>query len=159
MTTRNPPSSRPGSGAKHLTVLSTLRKRIQDEAISVVVLIVEDERIDAGFIETPLVRLFGERARFDLAQNLTAMAERLAQQTYDVVLLDDRLQGRASAEIALQIIRAQADRLPVIVVSRLVTRARTNVLMQLGVYAVIAKEDIDSTLLGQTILDAVAQAR
>jgi DNA-binding NarL/FixJ family response regulator len=157
MSTSNPPSSRAGTGAKHLALLSAMRKRIQDEDLKVSILIVEDERVDAGFIETPLGRLFGARARFDLAQNLTALTERLKKNRYDVVLLDDRLEGKPTAEIALESIRIHAAQLPVIVVSRLVTRQRTKDLMRLGVHAVIAKEDIDPAMLGQIILDAITR--
>jgi DNA-binding NtrC family response regulator len=155
MSTSDPKTSRERTGAAHLLRLSALRKRIQDDGINPSLLVVEDERMDAHFIETPLRRLFGHEMRIDIAPTVKAMTDALKQRRYDVVLLDDRMDGGVTTETTLPQIRARLAKVPVIVVSRLLTRVRVAELARLGCHAVHGKEDLDSTILGEAILNAL----
>jgi CheY-like chemotaxis protein len=155
MSTSEPKPSRDRTGALHLQRQSTLRKRIQDDGINPALLVVEDERLDAHFIETPLRRLFGAKVRVDIAPTVQAMAAALKQRRYDVIVLDDRMDGGVQSETTLPQIRARAAKAPIIVVSRLLTRARKAELQRLGFQSIHAKEDLDSVVLGEAILNAL----
>lgn len=155
MSTSEPKPSRDRTGAAHLQRKSMLRKRILDNAINPTLLVVEDERMDAHFIETPLRRLFSADVRIDVAPTVKAMADALKQRRYDVILLDDRMDGDIRTEATLPQIRARLANVPVIVVSRMLTRSRIAELQRLGCYAIRGKEDLDSVVLGETILNAL----
>lgn len=159
MNTKDNRSSRLPAGALHLARLSTLRNRIQTEAPTASILIVEDDAVDARFLETQLARLFGDRAHFVVVPTLRQMSEQIDLNDHDIILLDDRLAGRASAEDGLARIRARRPDAVITVVSRLVTRQRSFELKQQGAYAVIAKEDLDSASLGELVLEAIARRR
>jgi DNA-binding NtrC family response regulator len=155
MTKLKPKSGDATGGALHLARQSALRKKIQEDSINPSMLIVEDESMDAHFIETPLRRLFGDKAKIKLATTVTELAEALKTGTFDVVLLDDRLDLGATVETTLPMIRATSATLPVIVVSHLITRGRKIELQRLGVPVILMKDEIDSYVIGEAVLKAL----
>ena len=158
MSPSDPKAARPRTGAHHLARQSVLRKRIQDEQIKPVVLIVEDERLDAHFVETPLRRLFGISAKIDIATSVAGLVEKLKMAKYNVILLDDRIDQNTTADQSIPLIRQHQPKVPIVVFSRLLTRKRRAELQRLHCHSIHGKEDLDSAVLGEAILTALGHA-
>jgi CheY-like chemotaxis protein len=141
--------------ADYLALSSLLRKRVQADGVNPAVLLVEDSKSDAYFIELPLRRLLGDGATIEIVHSVKAIRASLESGHFDVIVLDDHMDGGARAEATLQLIRLSQATVPVIVVSHLLTRLRKSQLSQLGLAGVFEKEDLTSVVLGKAILAAI----
>jgi CheY-like chemotaxis protein len=141
--------------AEHLALSSFLRKRVQSECLSPAVLVVDNSSIDACLILVPLRRLLGVDATIVIVESIAAMKGALEQRTFDVIVLDDHMDGGARAETTLPLIRAHQSTVPVILVAHLLTRLRKSQLNQMGCVGVFEKEDLNSVVLGGALLTAL----
>lgn len=142
------------TGGGHLERRSALLKRVQALPRKPRILVVEDREQDVRFIETSLRRWFGPDLAVSVARTLKAMAD-TSRQSFDVVLLDDRLDGSHRSEASVPILRASGHAGPIIVISALLTNARQAELRRLGVTEMILKDDADGARLAELVIDAL----
>jgi DNA-binding NtrC family response regulator len=143
-------SSIPGS--VHLEKRSALLKRIRARGTRLDVLVVDDRQQDANFVETTLRMLFGADATVTVATTVQAMQTSLAERVFSVIVLDDRMDGDATADTTIPLILSSRNQGPIIVLSGLLTRARIAELKRLGASEMLIKDDADSSRMAEVIL-------
>jgi DNA-binding response OmpR family regulator len=143
------------TGGAHLARRSALLKRIHGLGLHIDLLIVEDRSQDAHFITKPLGRLFGEHAKLSIAPTVDDLKIALGRGTYTAIILDDRMDAGATADLTFPLIRAAGHEGPILVVSGILTNARRAELKRLGAEIVLTKDELDSVELGDRILRAL----
>lgn len=132
-------------------------KRVQRLAAKPDILIVEDQSFDAAALATALRLVFGADVAVRIATKVSEMRAAVTARLPTIVLLDDRLAARTTAEATLPLLRQDGFAGAVIVLAGLLTKQRQAELMRLGAFEVIHKDDIDSTRVGETILRAMGE--
>ena len=155
MTSSRSRDDQPVTGGAHLARRSALVKRIHALPSHIDLLIVEDKAQDAHFISKPLESLFGKQARLSIAVSVAELKAVLAKSKFSAIILDDRLDKGATADATVPLIRAAGHAGPIIVVSALLTRARTAELKRLGVEGMLTKDEVGSVALGERLLAAL----
>ena len=143
------------TGGAHLERRSALLKRITALDLTLDILIVEDKAQDAHFITKPLGRLFGARAKMTIAATVAEMAALLKAHRFAVIILDDRMDIKATADDTVPVIRKSGHAGPILLVSGQLTNPRRATLKRLGLEIIMTKDEIDSVELGDQILKAL----
>ena len=115
-------------------------------------MIIDDDARDADVLASSLRLLFGHQVTITQVRALRAIAKAIADTKPDVVFLDDRLAHGTSAEQSLQMLQAAGHRLPVVLISGLLTRGRLIELSRLGVADIIHKDDSNAVRLAEAVV-------
>lgn len=126
------------------------------EQDSVAILLVEDDRTEAGLIRAEISRFARMRADVDHASRLAAAVDRLAERPYDIVLLDLNLPDGGGVE-SLQRVRAAAPNVPVVILTNLEDEEAAIATLSQGAQDYLIKRHITAELLRRSIRYAVAR--
>jgi DNA-binding NarL/FixJ family response regulator len=149
----------PSVERSYLERRSAVSKRVQALQRDVHVLIIEDEGVDASKMQTALKVMFGASAIVTVIADPKAIAVNLRGRSADIVLLDDRMADGSGAETTLPLLRSAGVKGPVILVSGLLSQARKATLARLGdIASIVHKDDADSVVLAEAILDGMERA-
>ena len=144
------------TGRDHLEQRSRLKLLLDQLPPIASILIVDDKVFDADVMATSLRQVFAYDVRITHALTLRAIKKWRADETPDLIFLDDRLADNVSAETSLKLIAASGYKIPIIIMSGLLTRVRHIELAKLGVADVIHKDDRNSVRLAEAILKVLS---
>jgi CheY-like chemotaxis protein len=151
------PPGRAPLGRDYLEQRSRVMKRVKSLANPPELLLVDDEPADAAALSTALKMIFGARLPLQVVSTVEQMRKSIASRKPDVVLLDDRLKPKVTADISLPLLRKDGFNGPVIVIAGLLSPQRHAELVRLGACEVIHKDDLDSTRVAEAVLRAIGQ--
>ncbi len=139
-------------GRDHLEHRSRLKMRLSEMAPITGILIVDDTTFDAEVLGSVLRLVFDPDVRVRHIKFARDIRKAVIDEMPQLLFLDDRLGHGTSAEVSLNVIRTAGCKLPVIVMSGLLTRARQIELRRLGVADVIHKDDMNVARVTEAIL-------
>jgi DNA-binding NtrC family response regulator len=138
----------------HLAHRSALKKRIAALSAPPRVLLVEDTEKDARILETALRLHFGDSVGLTTCRSSRDVKSAMTAR-FDVVVLDDIMDGGVKADQIIPILRGAGHTGPIIVVSQLMTFTRRAQLRRLGIVHALLKDEADATRLAELIVDAL----
>lgn len=143
------------SGSDHLVHASRLKIRLSALLPIANILIIDDTVLDAEVLSSTLRLIVGHDVRLRHVRYQRDIRAALNEEPPTVIFLDDRLGHGTSAEVSLNQIRSTGCKVPVIVLSGMLTRARQIELMKLGVADIVHKDDINGARISEAILKAL----
>ena len=148
-----------GSGATHSAVrVLQARSRIALAMKHVPrfknILIIEDEPRDSDRLASTLRTIFGYDIEIRQCRTLGTALDAVVTNQPDLIFLDDRLGSIDKAEKSVPFLRTARCAAMIIVVSGQVDRRRRADMLLLGVGGVIDKDELDSTSICNTLIEA-----
>ena len=125
----------------------------QEEDIKV--LIIDDDEEDAVLLGLYLGRCRGATIDGEQASDLNRALAKLAEEHFDVILLDNRLSGGMTAQQVLESFREENISVPVVIVTGQGDEQIAVELMKMGAYDYITKASLTSEMLEKTILKTI----
>jgi DNA-binding NarL/FixJ family response regulator len=121
------------------------------------VLVVEDTQLDSDRLNGIVHMVLGYDVEIRRAKSLTKALDEAIASKPDIVLLDDRLKPKDTADDTIPFLRRIGYEGPIIVMSSLLTRRRQAELAMLGATTSLHKDDLDGTSFAGAI-DIVQKA-
>lgn len=140
------------TGRDYLQKRSRLAKRLGEVASFRRIQIVDDDQFDADVLASNLRKILGRDIEIDIALNMNALHKKWLSTRPDLVFLDDRLGHSGSSTMTMPAIRKIGYDGPIVVVSGMMTRERRTLIMQLGAFETLHKDDYDSLSLIEILL-------
>jgi len=126
--------------------------KLQDEnAEDIQILIVDDNEADAVIVQRHLKRCRNYTVKSEYAADLDHALKKINSQHFDLIFLDNRLDGGITAKEVLEAFREQNIDTPVIVITGLGNEQIAVELMKAGAYDYIIKDDLSPKLLEKLI--------
>ena len=145
------PSSTPRTGGAFLERKSTLAIARQGRPRFNDILIVEDEKLDAARLKATLHSIFGYDIITRHAATLGSALDRVIERQPDLIFLDDHLKPNDNAAHTIPFLRRCNYAGPIIVVSGLLDRKRSAILVQAGAAVAIHKDSLDSGSIAEAL--------
>ena len=120
------------------------------------ILLIEDDSLEAGLIRDEIATFPRTSARVEHVQRLLVGIGRLAEQRYDVVLLDLNLPDGSGIE-SLHRVRAAAPNVPVVILTNMEDQEAAVAMVAEGAQDYVVKRHITSELLRRSIRYAIAR--
>lgn len=150
-------SSATTPGGRVLVQKSALAKARRDGYQFRHILVVEDELLPGDRLDGIIHAVLGYEVTIRRARSLTTALDLAIQDKPDIVLLDDRLKPKDTANETIPFLRRVGYIGPIVVLSSLMTRRRQAELAQLGATHSLHKDDLDGTSFANAI-DVVQRA-
>ena len=150
------PANGSRTGRDHLEQRSRLKLLLERLPTIASILIIDDKVFDADVLATSLRQVFAYEVRITHVLTLHAIKKLPADAKPDLIFLDDRLADSVSAETSLKLIAASGYKIPIVVMSGLLTRARHIELVKLGVADVIHKDERNAVRLAEAIIKVLS---
>ena len=145
------PSTPTRTGGAFLERKSTLAIARQGRPRFNDILIVEDEKLDAARLKATLHSIFGYEIITRHAATLGSALDRVIERQPDLIFLDDHLKPNDNAAHTIPFLRRCNYAGPIIVVSGLIDRKRSAILVQAGAAVTIHKDSLDSGSIGEAL--------
>ena len=145
------PSIPPRSGGAFLERKSALAIARQSRPRYTNILIVEDAKLDADRLKATLHSIFGYEITTRHAATLGSSLDRVIEKQPDLIFLDDHLKPNDNAAHTIPFLRRCNYAGPIIVVSGLLDRKRSAILIQAGAAVAIHKDSLDSGSIAEAL--------
>jgi DNA-binding NarL/FixJ family response regulator len=145
-----PPNS-PRSGGAFLERKSILAIARQGRPRFNDILIVEDAQLDAARLKATLHSIFGYEIITRHAATLGSSLDRVIERQPDLIFLDDHLKPNDNAAHTIPFLRRCNYTGPIIVVSGLLDRKRSAILIKAGAAVAIHKDSLDSGSIAEAL--------
>lgn len=140
------------TGRDYLEKRSRLAKRLGEVASFKRIQIVDDNKFDGDVLASALRKVLGREVEIEIARTVNALHRQWASTRPDLLFLDDRLGPSGNATSTLPVIRKIGYDGPVIVVSGMMTRERRTMVVKLGAFDTLHKDDFDTLSLIEILL-------
>ena len=141
----------PRTGGSFLERKSTLAIARQGRPRFNDILIVEDAKLDADRLKATLHSIFGYEINTRHAATLGSALDRVIERQPELIFLDDHLKPNDNAAHTIPFLRRCNYVGPIIVVSGLLDRKRSAILIQAGAAVAIHKDSLDSGSIAEAL--------
>ncbi len=118
-------------------------------------LIADDNKDDVKHLSTTLGIIAGQGCEIVTAPSLKKAVELIAQQSFSLLFIDDRISGLEKFEHSMPKLRTAGYHGPVIVVSGFISPERRRSLFELGAVDAIHKDDLEGLRIAEAIVRAM----
>lgn len=140
------------TGRDYLQKRSRLAKRLGEVASFKRIQIIDDDQFDADVLAGNLRKILGRDIEIDSSRSINALHKKWADALPDLVFLDDRLGLAGNANTNMPAVRKIGYDGPIIVVSGMMTRDRRSMMMRMGAFETLHKDDYETLSLIEILL-------
>ncbi len=120
------------------------------------VLLIDDDEFELRIVNQLLKNKYAHNFELSYAQNISEAANLLWDKVYDVILLDDKIESNMTAIETVPLIRAHANNVPLIIISKSLESDHLQDKSILNVFDIVDKFDLKARL-EEGLLDTVPQ--
>ncbi len=119
------------------------------------ILIIDDDHVDATIIKRHLKHCNTGEIETEYASDLDQGLEKLAASRFDLIFLDNRLDGGVTARDVFERFAQENIKVPVVVVTGMGDQRTAIELMKMGAYDYVTKDDISPEMLEKAIFNTL----